>query len=61
MVEEIKDQEAQETVAKEAKSEFNEDYDDKYEDWWSNDGKAAFDAYMKKPAEEAEEDNIEEV
>ena len=44
---------------KEAKNEFNEDYDDKYEDWWSNQGKVAFDDYIKKTAEEIKEDSTE--
>ncbi len=45
---------------KEVKKEFNEDYDDKYEDWWSNEGKAAFDEYMKNKAEEGESPEAEE-
>ncbi|MCD6322317.1 MAG: hypothetical protein J7L77_04765 [Clostridiales bacterium] len=32
---------------KEFKKDFNASYDDKYEDWWSNEGKIAFDNYMK--------------
>ena len=52
------------SIRKEFKKEFdkecNEEYDDKYEDWWENEGKMAFDEYMKKNVEPDDTINIEE-
>lgn len=38
---------------------FNEDYDDKYESWWTSEGKAAFEEYMSKKPEEKESGETE--
>jgi len=40
--------------AKENGHIFNDEYDDKYESWWTDEGKAAFDEYMKEKTEEEE-------
>jgi hypothetical protein len=53
------DKECGEEFKKEFAKEFNEDYDDKYEDWWSTEGKAAFDEYMKGKKEESEPGDTE--
>ncbi len=50
----------QKEFKKEFDKEYNEEYDDKYEDWWANEGKTAFNEYMKKAAEPNDTTDTEE-
>lgn len=44
-------EEFEEEMKKEFGKEFNEEYDEKYEQWWENEGKAAFNEYMREKKE----------